>query len=156
LRLEEAGELEDGERTTLLRALHTLKGNSGMLGLHAVVDAVHAMETAFKSPGGEWPRETVDLLFEAAAAMRRVADRVGSPEQQRALERLAAVRLPPAQKPGRAKDAILPPEPATPPPRPAATPPAASGDEPLGSSRGEEQPATVAGAGAGAGFRPET
>jgi two-component system, chemotaxis family, sensor kinase CheA len=108
LRLEETGELEDEERTTLLRALHTLKGNSGMMGLHAVVEAVHVMEAAFKSPGGSWPRQLIDSYFEAAAAMRRVAERVGTRDQETALERLAAIDLGPAPGP-QTSDPIMPP-----------------------------------------------
>jgi two-component system, chemotaxis family, sensor kinase CheA len=95
LRLEESGELPEAERTELLRALHTLKGNSGMLALHAVVDAVHVMEASFKEGGARWPRETVDAFFEAAAALRRVAEKVGTKEQAKSLERLAAVKLEP-------------------------------------------------------------
>jgi two-component system, chemotaxis family, sensor kinase CheA len=64
-----------------------------MLGLHAVVDAVHTMEEAFRSSAGGWRREVVDSFFEAAAALRRVAERVGTDDQERSLQRLAAVRL---------------------------------------------------------------
>ncbi|MBA2669408.1 MAG: Hpt domain-containing protein, partial [Gemmatimonadetes bacterium] len=134
LHLEETGELDDEERTTLLRALHTLKGNSGMMGLHAVVDAVHVMEAAFKSPGGAWPRKMVDSYFEAAAAMRRLAERVGTKDQESALERLAAVDLGPPPGVAQATDAILPPAAAA---REQAGEPAgeaASGREPAGAA----------------------
>jgi len=64
-----------------------------MLGLHAVVDAVHAIETEIKRARGRWPRETVDSFFEVAAALRRVTERIGTAEQDRALERLASIQL---------------------------------------------------------------
>jgi two-component system, chemotaxis family, sensor kinase CheA len=93
LQLEETGALPDEERTSLLRALHTLKGNSGMLGLHVVVDAVHALETQMKEARSRWPREVVDRFFEVAAALRRVTDRIGTAEHDKALERLANIEL---------------------------------------------------------------
>ncbi|CAN5704394.1 chemotaxis protein CheA [soil metagenome] len=64
-----------------------------MLGLHVVVDAVHAMETELKSARKGWPRATVDSFFEVAAALRRVTERIGTAEQDRALERLANIQL---------------------------------------------------------------
>ncbi len=99
-----------------------------MLALHAVVDTVHTMEAAFRGGTGRWSREQVDTFFEAAAALRRVADLVGSPEQERALQRLAAVQL---HFPGSAP-APAPPEPAADPEledRPDAPTPAAPGEE---------------------------
>lgn len=88
LHLEQHGELPGGQRSDLLRALHTLKGNSGMLGLRALSDAVHAVESRFRQASGEWPQPALDALFGAAAALRAASDRVGTPRQEESDRRL--------------------------------------------------------------------
>jgi two-component system, chemotaxis family, sensor kinase CheA len=94
LRIEESGDLPEEERLALLRALHTLKGNSGMLGLQPVVRAIHRLEAALRDPAARWDRERVDFSFEVAAAVRRVVARLGSDGQEEALAHLAALRPP--------------------------------------------------------------
>ena len=88
LHLEQHGALPGEQRSDLLRALHTLKGNSGMLGLRALSDAVHAVENRFREESGEWPQPVLDALFGAAAALRAAADRVGTAGQEESDRRL--------------------------------------------------------------------
>lgn len=88
LKLEREGTLPEPERTALLRALHTLKGNSGMLGYAAIRDFVHAAEAVFREPPAAWPQPLLDRLFEGAAALRRAVERVGTADEAAALERL--------------------------------------------------------------------
>lgn len=72
LRLE-----KDGARPELLASvlgpLHTLKGNSGMIGLVAVKDYVHRLEEVFargRDGALRLDRAALDQLFEAATALR--------------------------------------------------------------------------------------
>lgn len=72
LRLE-----KDGARPELLASvlgpLHTLKGNSGMIGLTAVKDYVHRLEEVFargRDGALRLDRAALDQLFEAATALR--------------------------------------------------------------------------------------
>lgn len=60
-----------------------------MLGLQPITQAVHESETIFKDPPDEWDRGTLDALFELAAAIRRAVDRLGTSEEDAALERVA-------------------------------------------------------------------
>ncbi|HEY8234085.1 MAG TPA: chemotaxis protein CheA [Vicinamibacteria bacterium] len=76
LRLE-----KDGARPELMASvlgpLHTLKGNSGMIGLAAVKDFVHRLEEVFaRGRDGTLglDREALDQLFEAATALRRAIE----------------------------------------------------------------------------------
>jgi two-component system, chemotaxis family, sensor kinase CheA len=76
LRLE-----KDGARPELMASvlgpLHTLKGNSGMIGLAAVKDYVHRLEEVFaRGRDGTLglDREALDQLFEAATALRRAIE----------------------------------------------------------------------------------
>src|SRR5690606_29810110 len=86
--IEESGSPSADEVTALLRSLHTLKGNSGMLGLRALVDTVHAVEGVFKEPEPAFSRDRLDLLFEAAAAARQAVEQAGTDGQERAFARL--------------------------------------------------------------------
>jgi len=79
---------------SLQRALHTLKGNSAMLGLGPLRDFVHEIETFFKDPPARWSRAFLDRLFEAAALLRRALDHAGSPEQEASFGRLTDAELP--------------------------------------------------------------
>ncbi len=116
LRIEDEGDLPEADRSALLRSLHTLKGNSGMLGLTRVVDGVHALESVFKSPPGEWSQALLDSLFEAAAALRRVAERVGTDEQEEAVLRLERVEIPSTEGSARSPAATAPESAPRPPP----------------------------------------
>jgi two-component system, chemotaxis family, sensor kinase CheA len=108
LRIERQGTLSEPEAVSLLRALHTLKGNSGMLGFAALRDYVHAIEGVLKPPPAQWTQPLLDSLFEGAAALRRAVEQAGTTEEPAALARLASLRIPEAS-PG-------PPAPSPPPP----------------------------------------
>jgi two-component system, chemotaxis family, sensor kinase CheA len=96
LKLEREGRIDDGERTALLRGLHTLKGNSGMLGFVVVRDYVHAVESVFREASAEWPEGLLDLLFAGASALRQAVERVGTDAEAAALARVAALPRPDA------------------------------------------------------------
>jgi len=93
LRVEDSGELGEEERLELLRVLHTLKGNSAMVGIHVIAEKVHALEAVFKAEGPTGDRRQLDVLFELSASLRSAVDRLGTPEQDAALERVAAIQL---------------------------------------------------------------
>jgi two-component system chemotaxis sensor kinase CheA len=93
LTLEERGSLPADEVTALLRGLHTLKGNSGMLGFRRIVDAVHAIEGVFKDSEPSFSRERLDLLFEGAAAIRQAVEQAGTGAQEAAATRLDRLNL---------------------------------------------------------------
>jgi two-component system, chemotaxis family, sensor kinase CheA len=94
LRLEREGSIGEEEHGALLRGLHTLKGNAGMLGYLALRDYVHAVESVFRSESHRWPQQLLDVLFEGAAAVRQAIDRVGSEEEASALARLEGLPRP--------------------------------------------------------------
>ncbi|MGH7458991.1 MAG: chemotaxis protein CheA [Longimicrobiaceae bacterium] len=90
--LERGDALPEEERRALLRDLHTLKGNSGMLGFVPLRDAIHALESVFKASPGPYPRPKVERLGEAASALRGAVEVAGSEEEAAAFGRLASVR----------------------------------------------------------------
>jgi two-component system chemotaxis sensor kinase CheA len=62
---------------SVLGPLHTLKGNSGMIGLGEVKDFVHRLEEVFargRDGALSLDREGLDQLFEAATALRRAIE----------------------------------------------------------------------------------
>ena len=65
-----------------------------MLALQPLVDAVHAIEGALKQDPPNFSRERLDLLFEAAAALRRAVEQAGTNEQDAAFGRLSGLELP--------------------------------------------------------------
>lgn len=84
LTLDAGTPLSAADRQALLRALHTLKGNAGMLGLHPLRDFVHTVEGIFKQ-GGSTPDDLpLPLLHRAATLLRQAVDRAGTPEEQAA------------------------------------------------------------------------
>lgn len=93
VRLEEAEPFSDSESTDLLRVLHTLKGNSAMMGLKPIADQVHAIENVFKAGAPTADRQQIDLLFELSAAIRTAVDHLGGPEEEAALRRVREVDL---------------------------------------------------------------
>lgn len=99
LRIEREGTLPEDERAALLRGLHTLKGNSGMLGLRPLQERVHALESVFKTPAVTLSPGEIDALREAGALLRRAVERAGTPGQDEALAALAGIRLPPLGAP---------------------------------------------------------
>jgi two-component system, chemotaxis family, sensor kinase CheA len=86
--LERGESLSEEAHGELIRALHTLKGNSAMLGLGPLRDAVHAVETVFREKRGRWPRPWLDRLFATAAALREAVERAGGEEEARAITAL--------------------------------------------------------------------
>lgn len=91
LTLERAGALAEEERAALLRAMHTLKGNSGMLGLAPLHDIVHRIEDVFRFAPSEWPQPLLDRLFESAAALRRAVEHAGKEGEAEAFARVAGI-----------------------------------------------------------------
>jgi two-component system chemotaxis sensor kinase CheA len=79
--------LEPARLQELLRALHTLKGLSGMVGLSAAEEAAHAMEDGLRAvpPEGAMPAALVEALFsgesflETCIAARRANASIPSP-----------------------------------------------------------------------------
>lgn len=93
LSVERTGELDESEVEEVRRALHTLKGNAGMLGLVPVRDAVHGLEEVFKRLPSEWGRGQVDRLFEMAARLRDAIKAAGTDAQAEAFGALGGVAL---------------------------------------------------------------
>lgn len=117
----ERGEtLAEPDRAPLLRGLHTLKGNAGMLGLHPIQDFVHSVESVLKRSHAPPSQATLAALLRGAAALRLAVDRAGSPEEERAFAALVPIREEPGGAP--AEPAPAPPEAAAEPPHEAAVP----------------------------------
>lgn len=93
--LERGEALSGEERAALLRGLHTLKGNAGMLGLRPIQDFVHPVEGVLKLPVERWPAGTLDRLLAGASALRRAVRRAGTPEQDEAFAALVPLRVEP-------------------------------------------------------------
>lgn len=92
LTIERTGNVPDEDRSSLLRSLHTLKGNAGMLGLAAVRDFVHAVEAVVKEVRDEWNPDTVERLFHGATALRRAVEAAGGAGEAEAFAELTEVR----------------------------------------------------------------
>jgi two-component system chemotaxis sensor kinase CheA len=144
LRLERDG--PDPEvAASLLGPLHTLKGNSGMIGLIGVKDYVHRLEDALtRVRDGSLPLspQSLQLLFEGASALREAIESVARPEGgPRGLEtETAALDALLAGAPATAPARPAPAAPA-PPPAPAPRPPADEGrTEPGRPARGAADP----------------
>src|SRR5688500_5059557 len=63
---------------SVLGPLHTLKGNSGMMGFGGIKDYVHRLEDAFAqvSEGGlKLEPQVFDLLFSGASALREAVEK---------------------------------------------------------------------------------
>jgi two-component system chemotaxis sensor kinase CheA len=84
LRLEREG--TTGELVaSVLGPLHTLKGNSGMIGLVAVKDLVHRLEEVFarvRDGSIALERRTLESLFEAATALRGAIEAACGPGRE--------------------------------------------------------------------------
>lgn len=90
---EHGGTLPPEDHRALLRALHTLKGNAGMLGLRPIQHFVHSIEGVLKQPDERWPPGVLDRLLAGASALRRAVDRTGTPEQDEAFSALHPIRM---------------------------------------------------------------
>lgn len=89
--LEAGQEPDEAQRTELMRALHTLKGNAAMLGLRPMQELVHGVEDAFKRA----PEPAVlplDALHRTATALRHALEAAGSPNQDEVFAPLPALR----------------------------------------------------------------
>lgn len=100
----------------LFRALHTLKGLSGMIGVDPIVDVAHELETALRAAdraGGRLRPEALDALVKGIGAIEERVERVGRrepvpPAPQDLLDALAGlVAFPPA---GAVRGTDLPPD----------------------------------------------
>jgi two-component system, chemotaxis family, sensor kinase CheA len=91
LQLDREGELDQDARGHLMRSLHTLKGNAGMLGLGPIRDFVHVVETVLKGPSGE-AAAAVEPLFDGATALRRAIDAAGRESEAESFAELNAAR----------------------------------------------------------------
>jgi two-component system, chemotaxis family, sensor kinase CheA len=70
---------------SVLGPLHTLKGNSGMIGLSAVKDYVHRLEEVFgrgKDGAIAFDAQVLDRLFEGASALRGAIEGACGPERR--------------------------------------------------------------------------
>jgi two-component system chemotaxis sensor kinase CheA len=131
LRLEREGPVPD-VAGSLLGPLHTLKGNSGMIGLIGVKDYVHRLEdavTRVRDGSLALPPPVLQLLFEGASALREAVESVGASEgsQRDLAPEMAAL------------DALLaaPPTAAAPVPAPAPKAPSPAEETPDGGSPDE-------------------
>jgi two-component system chemotaxis sensor kinase CheA len=70
--------------TNLLGSLHTLKGNSGMMGFVTVQKFVHQFEGVFKrllDAPGLLTQDVLDALFESATILRNAVEQIGADPQ---------------------------------------------------------------------------
>src|SRR5262245_51476560 len=70
---------------SVLGPLHTLKGNSGMIGLTAVKDYVHRLEEVFgrgRDGAIAFDASALDRLFEGASALRGAIEAACGPERR--------------------------------------------------------------------------
>jgi two-component system chemotaxis sensor kinase CheA len=123
----ERGEaVPEPDRAPLLRGLHTLKGNAGMLGLRPIQDWVHSVESVLKRSASPPSPAMLRALFGGATALRRAVDRAGTPEQEDAFAALTPLReepesaAPPAEAPAPGDEREAPPPEAASPAEPAA------------------------------------
>jgi chemotaxis protein histidine kinase CheA len=67
--------------TEMMRVTHTLKGAAGTVGLNAMVDLSHRLESAFAAVGREpspWTAGTADLIVEVTDGLRAYLDQLAS------------------------------------------------------------------------------
>jgi two-component system chemotaxis sensor kinase CheA len=96
----------------LFRALHTLKGLSGMIGVEPIVDIAHEMEAVLRAAdraGGRLRQDALDMLVAGIAAIEDRVERVARgepvPAAPKALvESLQALEVPARQGPVRSTD----------------------------------------------------
>ena len=109
---------------SLLGPLHTLKGNSGMIGLIGVKDYVHRLEDAFtriRDGSLALTPPVLQLLFEGATALREAVESMGAADRQErdlvpettALDSLLAAPPAAGTAPAPARETPAPPREAT-------------------------------------------
>lgn len=110
LTIEREKDLSDIDRdlvTGLLGSLHTLKGNSGMMGFTTVQKFVHQLEGVFKRLLDAPELLTVDtlnVLFDSATILRNAVEQIGSnpqPDLSQEAAFLETLALPSEKKGGR-------------------------------------------------------
>src|SRR5512135_1972526 len=76
--LEQNG-YDDAVVHTVLGPLHTLKGNSGMMGYESLKSYIHSVEEVLKkvTDGNVSIEKVIDALFESANVIREVLQTVG-------------------------------------------------------------------------------
>ena len=92
LELEREGALSSEKRSALLRTLHTLKGNAGMLGFSELRDFVHVLENLLKEGRSGWDESSVERMFEGAAALRSAIEAAGTEAQEQVFRELTGAR----------------------------------------------------------------
>ncbi len=90
LEIEREGALDSEGRSALMRTLHTLKGNAGMLGLSPIRDFVHVLENVLKAEPHRWPDGLVERLFKGIATLRAAVEAAGSDREPEAFRELGA------------------------------------------------------------------
>ncbi|HSM35361.1 MAG TPA: Hpt domain-containing protein [Longimicrobiales bacterium] len=84
---ERTGTLGEEQRSELARALHTLKGNAGMLGFAPISSFVHELEEVFRTPVESWtPR--LPSLVRSAALLRAASVAAGTDDEAEAFAAL--------------------------------------------------------------------
>jgi chemotaxis protein histidine kinase CheA/CheY-like chemotaxis protein len=77
--------------TEMMQVTHTLKGAAGTVGLHAMVDLSHRLESALaalRRDGELWTPSTADQLVEVTDALRGYLDRLDTPGPDGAIDRI--------------------------------------------------------------------
>lgn len=92
LEMEREGGLGAESRGDVLRILHTIKGNAGMLGLSPIRDFVHVLENVLKSESTDWPQPLVERSFEGVTALKAAVEAAGGDRQAEAFRELSAAR----------------------------------------------------------------
>jgi chemotaxis protein histidine kinase CheA len=96
--------------TELMRVTHTLKGAAGTVGLTAIVDLAHRLESAFAGVGREvvpWTPTTPDQIVEITDGMRAYLDQYDSPQGDTLVYGIRDL-IDQVVRPGRGRDSIPP------------------------------------------------
>ncbi|MGE0404291.1 MAG: Hpt domain-containing protein, partial [Kofleriaceae bacterium] len=105
--------------TEMMRVTHTLKGAAGTVGLNAMVDLSHRLESAlamFTRDGSPWTDTTADQLVEVTDGLRAYVETAGEPGSE-ALEATLRDQIDLIARPNR-RPTSLPPPFVEPPPEP--------------------------------------
>jgi chemotaxis protein histidine kinase CheA len=109
--------------TEMMRVTHTLKGAAGTVGLDAMVDLSHRLESALAALGRDapaWAPATADQLVEITDALRGYLDRVEEPDADELADRIRD-QIDRVARPGRRAES-QPPVFVEPPPEPVLEP----------------------------------
>ena len=96
--------------TELMRVTHTLKGAAGTVGLTAMVDLAHRLESAFAGVGRDlvpWTATTPDQIVEITDGMRAYLDQHDSPQGETLVYGIRDL-IDQIVRPGRGRDSIPP------------------------------------------------